>query len=54
MMKTIQELIPKVDILRKIKELYEAYFALEIVPSINVGETKPCLVPNKRSNRVLL
>lgn len=47
MMKTIQDLIPKIDILRKIKELYEAYFTLEIVPTIYAGDINPCLAPNR-------
>lgn len=47
MMKTIQDLILKMDILCKIKELYKAYFTLEIVPSIYVGEINPCLAPNR-------
>lgn len=47
MMKTIQDLIPKMDMLCKIKELYEVDFTLEIVPAIYVGEINPCLAPNR-------
>ena len=47
MMKTIQELIPKIEILRKIKELYEVEFTLEIVPSIYVNNINPCLAPSR-------
>lgn len=47
MMKTIQDLIPKIDLLNNIKECYEVYFTLEIVPSIYVGDVNPCLAPNK-------
>lgn len=38
MIKTIQDLIPKVDILRRITELYEAYLTLEVVPTIYAGD----------------
>ena len=47
MLKTIQDLIPKIDILCKIKKLYEVDFFLEIVPSIYVGDITPCLAPNR-------
>ncbi len=47
MMKTIKPLTSKINELCKIKEMYDAYFTLEIVPSLYVGEINPCLAPNK-------
>ncbi|HNX15343.1 MAG TPA: DUF4279 domain-containing protein [Oscillospiraceae bacterium] len=47
MMKTIQDLIPKTDILCKIKKQYDVNFTLEIVPSIYVNDINPCLAPNR-------
>ena len=47
MMKTIQDLVPKIDILCNIKERYVVDFTLEIVPSIYVGDINPCLAPNR-------
>ncbi len=46
MLKTIQLLHDKVDILNEIKRIYDAEFCLEIVPSIHVNETVPCLAPS--------
>ena len=47
MMKTIEGLLPKINELNKIKDKYNAYFTLEIVPSIYAGGTNPCLAPNR-------
>lgn len=47
MMKTIQELIPKISILNNIRNDFDVEFTLEIVPEIYAGETTPCLAPNK-------
>ncbi|MDF2905958.1 MAG: hypothetical protein K0R34_1279, partial [Herbinix sp.] len=47
MLTTINDLIPKADILRKIKQDNDVSFVLEIVPQLYVGETSPCLAPNK-------
>lgn len=47
MLTTIEELIPKTDILRKIKQENDVSFVLEIVPQLYTGETSPCLAPNK-------
>lgn len=47
MMKTIQDLVPKIDELLKIKQLYAVDFYLEIVPYVYIDEIKPILAPNK-------
>lgn len=47
MMKTIEDLWSKVEILYKIRQMYEATFTLEIVPTIYAGGINPCLAPNK-------
>ena len=47
MMKTIENLLPKIKRLNEIKQKYDVSFTLEIVPSIYVGETNPCLAPNR-------
>lgn len=46
MMRTIQPLLSKVEVLKRIKEQYHVAYTLEIVPSIYVGETNPCLAPS--------
>ena len=46
MMQTIQDLVPKVNELKKIKKP-DIFFTLEIVPSIYVGGINPCLAPNR-------
>jgi len=47
MMKTIKDLVPKINILNKIKKLYDVTFTLEIVPSIHEEDKTPCLAPNR-------
>lgn len=47
MMCTIQPLLSKVEQLKAIKENYEVYYTLEIVPTIYVGDRPPCLAPSK-------
>lgn len=47
MMKTIHDLLPKIEVLCAIRELYSVDFTLEIVPSICAGEINPCLAPNR-------
>ncbi|MCL2816813.1 MAG: DUF4279 domain-containing protein [Clostridiales bacterium] len=47
MMHTIKELIPKIQELKDIKQKYDVKYTLEIVPSIYVGESNPCLAPNR-------
>ena len=47
MMKTIHDLLPKIDILREIRERFSVELSLEIVPSICAGEINPCLAPNR-------
>ena len=47
MMKTISDLMPKIPELKEIKNEYDVSFVLEIVPSIYVGESTPCLNPNR-------
>lgn len=46
MMRTLQPLLPKIEILKEIKRSNDVSFTLEIVPSIYVGETAPCLAPS--------
>ncbi len=47
MMKTIEDLIPKVKILQEIRKEFDVEYFLEIVPSLYVNETVPCLAPNR-------
>ena len=47
MMQTLEGLLPKVKVLNDIKQKYNVYFTLEVVPSIYVGGTNPCLAPNR-------
>lgn len=49
MMQTISDLIPKIDLLNKIRTLYDdIYFSLEIVPSISSrDDTTPSLSPSR-------
>ena len=47
MMRTIQDLLPKIQKLKDIKKQFSVNFTLQIVPSIFVGETNPCLAPNR-------
>ena len=45
MRKTISDLLDKTDILNQIRSEYDVSFCLEIVPTIYVGDTNPCLAP---------
>ena len=45
MRKTISDLLDKTDILNQIRSEYDISFCLEIVPTIYVGDTNPCLAP---------
>ena len=45
MLKTIEPLLSKGDILRRIKQEFDVYLALEIVPCVYPGESTPCLAP---------
>lgn len=47
MVKTIHDLIPRVQILKEIKKQYDVNFTLQIVPSIYVDDVNPCLAPNR-------
>jgi len=46
MRKTIAPLTDKIDQLQKIHSAYDASFFLEIVPSVFVNDTSPCLAPS--------
>ena len=45
MRKTISGLLDKKDILNQIRNEFNVSFCLEIVPTIYVGDTNPCLAP---------
>lgn len=46
MLKTITPLLSKVDILKEIKRQYDVSFFLEVVPTVYLGESTPCLAPS--------
>lgn len=46
MHKTIAPLIDKVDLLNEIRNEFSVVFTLEIVPTIYVANTNPCLAPS--------
>jgi len=46
MLKTISDLIPKIDILKQIREKYDVEFYLEVVPEIYSYNSHPCLAPS--------
>ena len=48
MMKTINDLIPKVKDLKEIRQKYDVEYTIQIVPSVYVGEPTPCLSPNRK------
>ncbi len=43
---TIDPLLDKVDILNEIKNEYDVSYTLEIVPTVYVDNTSPCLAPS--------
>ena len=47
MMRTIENLVPKVQELKEIKRKYDVNYTLEIVPSVYVGNISPCLAPSR-------
>ena len=47
MRKTIENLIPLKKELLEIKNKYNAYLVLEVVPTIYIGESTPCLSPTR-------
>lgn len=46
MWKTIEVLQNKIPLLNQIRQEYDVSFCLEIVPTIYVGDTTPCLAPS--------
>lgn len=46
MKETIRALLPKEDLLRKIKLTYDAALTLEVVPLVRYDEQPPCLAPS--------
>lgn len=48
MLHTIEQLLPKVELLQDIKRNYDVFYTLEIVPSIYAEEIAPCLAPSKQ------
>ncbi len=47
MMKTLEDLIPRIDVLQQIRQMYDVSFTLEVVPSVHVDGVAPCLAPNR-------
>lgn len=43
-----EALIPKIDLLNKIRERFEATFTLEVVPNICCEHEKPCISPSMK------
>lgn len=46
MRKTIEPFLDKKNVLKKIRDMYDVEFYLEIVPTAYVGETSPSLAPS--------
>lgn len=46
MERTVAPLIPKIELLEKLREENEVTFYLEIVPTIYAGNSNPCLAPS--------
>lgn len=46
MRKTISGLLDKIDLLKKIRNENDVSFVLEVVPTVCVGESMPCLAPS--------
>lgn len=46
MKQTISGLVSKTNILNEIKRRYDVNFYLEVVPTICINETMPCLAPS--------
>lgn len=47
MRETIKDLLPLKEELIKIKNEFDAYLVLEVVPEIYPGESSPCLAPSR-------
>ncbi len=47
MRETIKDLLPLKEELIKIKNEFDAYLVLEVVPEIYLGESSPCLAPSR-------
>jgi len=47
MMRTIEDLVPKIQELKEIKHKFDVHYTLEVVPSIYVGNSTPSLTPNR-------
>ena len=48
MEKTIEPLLPKIDLLNEIRERFEAVLTLEVVPHICSGHELPCISPSMK------
>ncbi len=46
MMKTLSPLLDKTDVLNDIKARYDVDFVLEVVPTVVLGKSTPCLAPS--------
>lgn len=46
MLKTLDPLLDKTDVLNEIKGRYNVDFVLEVVPTVRFGESTPCLAPS--------
>ncbi len=46
MLKTISDLVPKIEVLKQIKEKFDVEFYLEVVPEIYSYNSHPCLAPS--------
>ena len=48
MMYTIRDLMPKIELLNKIKREFDVTLLLAVVPTVYVGEATPSLSPNRK------
>lgn len=46
MRKTIAPLQDKIPLINQIRQEYDVFFVLEVVPTIYAGDTEPCLAPS--------
>lgn len=46
MLKTITPFLSKINTLKEIHEKYDVVFSLEVVPTVKLSETMPCLAPS--------